>query len=267
MLSKIKTNFIISLQRKKIRDKENLFVVEGDKLVREFLQSDAEIEILCGKYDFLQSLSPIAIGKAKSVFEVDDDELSKISSFTTPHNALAVVKMLKFNCYSDNFSTIFQSDLSAALDCVQDPGNMGTIIRSAAWFGIRRLYCSKDSVDIYNPKVIQAAMGAILHVEIIYTDLIELLKYSVNCGFPVYGTLLEGENIYNETLHNRGIVVLGNESKGISLKLRPYITNPISIPKFGTTDSWGINSLNVATASAVVFSEFARRNNSHLYNF
>jgi TrmH family RNA methyltransferase len=144
-----------------------------------------------------------------------------------------------------------------ALDCVQDPGNLGTIIRAAAWFGIRNIFCSEDCVDVYNPKVIQASMGAILHVNVFYTDLRELLENAAGHNIRIFGTMLEGISIYSHKLDNTGIILLGNESKGISEELMPYITDKIMIPKLAKDES-GIDSLNVSMAASVILSEFTR---------
>jgi TrmH family RNA methyltransferase len=148
--------------------------------------------------------------------------------------------------------------LCVALDFIQDPGNLGTIIRSAAWFGIKNIVCSENCVDVYNPKVIQASMGAILNVDVWYLGLNGFLMKAKGKNIPVYGTLLEGESIYSKELGEKGVIVLGNESKGISGDLIPYLTDKIVIPKF-TDASNGIESLNAAMAASIVFSEFARR--------
>jgi TrmH family RNA methyltransferase len=145
-----------------------------------------------------------------------------------------------------------------ALDFVQDPGNMGTIIRAAGWFGIKNIVCSMDCVDVYNPKVIQASMGAILHVHVCQMDLKNLLAFAAQNSVSVFGTMLEGKSIYKHKLDNKGIILLGNESKGISTELIPFITEKIKIPKFSNARE-GIDSLNVGMAASVVFSEFLRK--------
>jgi TrmH family RNA methyltransferase len=148
-------------------------------------------------------------------------------------------------------------DLKVALDFVQDPGNLGTIIRAAAWFGIKNIYCSEDCADVYNPKVIQASMGAILHVNVFYTDLVKLFEKASENKIRIYGALIEGESIYSHKLGNQGIILLGNESRGISEELLPFITDKIMIPKITDAKS-GIDSLNVSMAASVIFSEFTR---------
>jgi TrmH family RNA methyltransferase len=149
-------------------------------------------------------------------------------------------------------------EFCVALDCIQDPGNMGTIIRAAGWFGIKNIICSLDCVDVYNPKVIQSSMGAILHVNVFYYDLKKLFTSVAKNFIPVFGTLLEGDSIYSHKLDNKGIILLGNESKGISDELIPFVTEKIKIPKFSNARE-GIDSLNVGMAAAIVFSEFLRK--------
>jgi TrmH family RNA methyltransferase len=141
---------------------------------------------------------------------------------------------------------------------VQDPGNLGTIVRAAAWFGIKNIICSTDCADIYNPKVVQATMGALLYVDVYYTDLLRIVQLANEINVPVFGTMLEGESIYVHKLNSKGIILLGNESKGISESLIPYITEKIVIPGFNKAKP-GIDSLNVGMAASVVFSEFLRK--------
>jgi RNA methyltransferase, TrmH family len=254
MISKNKAKFIISLQKKKIREEENLFVIEGDKIVKEFLASDVPVHSLIAKPEFLSSLRPEMTGRVEEIAEASYDELKKISSLKTPHNAVAVIRVIDKKM---NYNEIFKY-LSVALDFVQDPGNLGTIIRAAAWYGIKNIVCSPDCVDVYNPKVIQASMGAILNVNVHYCNLKEFLIKASDNNTPVFGTLLEGVSIYTHKLDNKGIILLGNESNGISPELLPFITSKIMIPKF-TEAKKGIDSLNVSMAASVVFSEFLRR--------
>jgi len=254
MISKNKIKYILALQRKKSRDEENLFLIEGDKLVKEFLNSNRKIRILAAKPEFLNSLPDDKLQLVKEIERVSYDELKQISSFKTPHNALAVVEKPELVLSKEDVL----KQLSVVLDCVQDPGNLGTIIRAAAWFGIKTLICSKDCVDVYNPKVIQASMGAMLHVEVHYTDLKELLIFTSSRKLKVFGTLLEGDSIYSHDLGKKGIILLGNESKGISDDLIPYITDRILIPGESFSKP-GIESLNVGMAASIVFSEFFRR--------
>jgi TrmH family RNA methyltransferase len=254
MISKNRTKFIVSLRQKKIRDKERLFVIEGDKLIREFLLTGIHLKELYAKPEFLDSLQADQNLLIDEIEEVSYEELKMISTLRTPHNALAVVRMPESKM---DITQIF-NQVCAALDFVQDPGNFGTIIRAAAWFGIRNIICSSNCVDVYNPKVIQASMGAILHVNVYYTDLKMFLIMANEENIPVFGTMLEGKSIYSQKLDNKGIILLGNESKGISDELIPYINHKIMIPGF--SDSMpGIESLNVSMAASVIFSEFLRR--------
>jgi len=254
MISKNKLKFIASLQKKKIRDEEKLFVIEGDKLVKEFLAAGAPVKILVAKPEFIGSLGSSLTAQVSDIESVSYEELKQISTLKTPHNALAVVHIPEKELNAD----LVLKGFCAALDFVQDPGNMGTIIRAAGWFGIRNIICSEDCVDVYNPKVIQASMGAILHVSVFYCDLRELFIKAGEKSVPVFGTMLDGKSIYEHKLDNKGIILLGNESKGISDELIPFITEKIKIPKFSNAVE-GIDSLNVGMAASVVFSEFLRK--------
>ena len=256
MISKAKLKFIKSLQNKKVRDEEKLFVIEGDKLVKEFLTANAPVQMLIAKPEFLNSLNPDLKRSVNLIEDINYEELKKISTLKTPHNALAVVHMPE---HEMNISKILDQ-LCVALDFIQDPGNMGTTIRAAGWFGIKNIVCSMDCVDVYNPKVIQSSMGAILHVNVFYHDLRKFFT-SVKKSVPIFGTLLDGDSIYTHRLNRKGIILLGNESKGISDDLIPYITDKIKIPKFSNARE-GIDSLNVGMAASVVFSEFLRKSGS-----
>ena len=254
MISKNKSKFITALQKKKNRDDENLFVIEGDKLVREFLNANIRLKILAAKAEFINSLPSEKLKLADETEIVSYEELRQMSSLKTAHNALAVVE--KDNS-EINHDQVFRQ-MSVALDGIQDPGNLGTIIRAAAWFGIPSVVCSKESVDVYNPKVIQASMGAILHVKVYYTGLAEFLTEATEKMIPVFGTMLDGDSIYSHRLVEKGVILLGNESKGISAELIPFISDRISIPGKGSSKP-GIESLNVGMAASIVVSEFTRR--------
>ncbi len=254
MISKNKSRFIVSLQRKKTRDEEGLYVIEGDKIVREFLTAGISLHSLFAKPEFINSLGPELIDRTGEINEISYEELKQISSMKSPNNALALVPV----SVKEMNSPIILETLCAALDFVQDPGNLGTIIRAAAWFGIKNIICSETSVDIYNPKVIQSTMGAILHVNVYYCDLAEFLSDVSAKKIPVFGTVLEGTSMYTHQLDNKGVILLGNESRGISPELRRYITEEIRIPGV-FSEMPGIDSLNVGMAASVVFSEFFRR--------
>ncbi len=254
MLSKKQVSLVVSLQKKKCRDEEKLFVIEGDKMVKEFLAAGKKVLTLIAKPEFIAGLSAEHLKSAGEVIPVNYAELKKMSSLSTPHNAMAVAAIPEV---SPDTVRILEN-LCVALDFIQDPGNLGTIIRSAAWFGIKNIVCSENCVDVYNPKVIQASMGAILNVDVWYMDLERFLEKASAKGVPVYGTMLEGESIYSNKLSKKGVIVLGNESRGISADLIPFITDRIVIPKF-TDAVYGIESLNAGMAASIVFSEFARR--------
>ena len=241
MLSKNQIKLIRSLEQKKNRKAEGLFVAEGPKVVGDLLRA---------------GFTPYAIYSTQERPDarlVSESELQRISFLQHPQEVLAV-----FHIPSAESSISLLSDtskLSLALDGIQDPGNMGTIIRIADWFGIDTIFCSPDTVDVHNPKVVQATMGSIAHVHIIYTDLPTLLA-EADC--PVYGTLLDGEDIYQQELSTNGIIVMGNEGNGISPSVRECITQKLYIPNFhvGTETA---ESLNVAIATAITCSEFRRR--------
>ena len=246
--------YLTSLQKKKVREEERLYIIEGDKIIREFILSGVRLKLLISKPEFLSSLSAQLKEGIEESIPVSFEELKLVSTLRTPHNALALVGM-------DNEAPgpgAAGKGLSVALECVQDPGNLGTIIRAAAWFGIRNIFCSPDSVDVYNPKVIQASMGAIIHVKVFYTGLEEVLKNAASDGAIIYGTMLDGKSVYDSALQEPGIILMGNESKGISDRLAEYVTDRIMIPRFSDA-LYGIDSLNIGMAASVVFSEFARR--------
>ena len=240
MLSKNQIKLITSLQQKKYRKQEQLFFVEGVKVVQELLQSNFELQdLFTTKQDF------ISVSKTK-VHAISDAELKKISALATPNSCLAIFKIPKAK-------EMNESGLILALDDVRDPGNLGTIIRLCDWFGIETLFCSDETVDIYNPKVVQATMGSISRVNVVYGDLDNFL---VKTKLTVFGTFMDGKNIYQESLPKEGIIVMGNEANGISEAVEKLVTDRIAIPRFGNLQI--TESLNVATATAIILSEFKR---------
>ena len=253
MITRNKISFLVSLQKKKVRDENLLYIVEGDKLVREYISAGMPVRSVIAKPEFLNSLSGDITGKIE-MEAVSYEELKKISTLKTPHNALALVEMPN---QEPNAKKILK-DWCLALDCIQDPGNLGTIIRTSGWFGIKNIICSVDCVDVYNPKVIQASMGALIQVKIFQQVLSDFLKEAREKGIQVYGTLLNGESIYNSPFDKKGIILIGNESKGISDSLMPFITEKIMIPRFGEIKP-GIDSLNAAIATSIVLSQIAGR--------
>ncbi len=254
MVSRNTIKHIQSLQKRKAREEEKLYTIEGDKLVREYLAAGQRLSLLVAKPEFISSLGQRDRTLISETVPASYEELKRVSSLTTPHNALAIVHIPD----QPSFAADTLHGLTIALESIQDPGNLGTIIRASAWFGIRNIICSSNSVDVYNPKVIQASMGAILNVEVRYSELDFILGEAGKAGIPVYGTFLEGESIYTSELDDRGIILFGNESKGISGSLAPFITKRIFIPRYTVSDH-GVESLNVGMAASVVLSEFARR--------
>lgn len=238
-LSKSQLKLILSLQQKKYRNKYSLFIAEGTKVVKEFLNSNFELEQLF----FVEGDDYDTEGKAIHISEM---ELKKVSSLKTPNNVLAIFKIPVEN-------TLLNNGLILVLDNINDPGNLGTIIRLCDWFGVDQLVCSETTVDCYNAKVVQASMGSLTRVNIVYTNLIPFLE---NSTLPKYATLLEGENIYKAKLPIDGIFVMGNEANGISEEVLKQLNMALSIPRFGKIQE--TESLNVATATAIVLSEFRR---------
>ena len=240
MLSKSQIKLITSLKHKKFRQQYGFFVVEGVKTIKELLESKLELHALYTTESFNIN--------AKDEVLITESELKRISFLTTPNKALAVFKIPKQKPLNED-------GLIVVLDAVSDPGNLGTIIRLCDWFGIKELICSLNTVDCYNPKVIQATMGSLTRVNITYIDLVPFLKEAKQ---PVYGAFMEGENVYKKQLPENGILVMGNEANGISKDMEALIAEKISIPRFG--DLQETESLNVATATAILLSEFRRRN-------
>jgi RNA methyltransferase, TrmH family len=251
MLTRNKINFLVSLQKKKVRDENLLYIIEGDKMVREYLAAGMAVKSVIAKPEFLNSLSG-NIPQQIETEAVSYEELKKISTLKTPHNALALVEIPQ-----KEISLIsILNDWCIALDCIQDPGNLGTIIRAAGWFGIKNIVCSEECVDAYNPKVVQASMGALIHVDVTCLPLGDFLSDASENLIPVYGTLLNGESIYKESFEKSGIILIGNESKGISDSLVPFISKKIMIPRSGDS-KYGVDSLNAAMAASIVLSVIA----------
>lgn len=247
-LSKNKENLYAQLGRKKMRDKHSLFTVEGFKGVADTIDNFEVEAIIAVK----GALVPPEWYSKGEVFEVTPERMDKISSLSTPPEVLAVYKIPMTGI---EIPPLKSDELYLLLDEVQDPGNLGTIIRTAHWFGIKRIYCSRTTADLYNPKTVQSTMGSLGKVEVIYCDLAELID--ANPDMPVYGTLLNGENIYEASLGISGFIVMGNEGRGISEELRSMITDPLLIPPYDSSDH--SESLNVAIATAVTLSQFRSR--------
>lgn len=240
MVSKNQIKLISSLHQKKHRQTHQLFIAEGIKGIQELLDAHFELEHL---YTTQTDFETVA-GNLKTL--VTDADLKKMSALASPNTCLAVFKM-------PEVKAINSSGLIVALDDIRDPGNLGTILRLCDWFGIQQLICSKETVDVYNPKVVQATMGSIARVNVTYVDLYDFIAKS---KLAVFGTFMDGENMYTTNLPQEGIIVMGNEANGISSDLEKIIKNRLTIPRFGTLQK--TESLNVATATAIVLSEFRR---------
>ena len=253
MLSKNKIKLIQSLNRKKDRDETGLFLIEGNKMVEEALRSEFKIETVICTPQFADQ-HPEMQSRAKEIIEADRDSIQKASLLQNPQEALAIVMQPEPNTPELNLKT----ELCLALDFIQDPGNLGTILRIADWFGIDTVICSENTVDVFNPKVVQASMGAVFRINTRYTDLEKFLTQTKESWIPVFGTFMDGNNIYTESLTKNGIIVLGNEGNGISESISRLVTRRISIPTFSTNPNKA-ESLNVAIAASICCSEFRRR--------
>lgn len=252
MLSKSQISFIRALQQKKQRNEQRLFIAEGLKVVRELLLSKYTIESLYHTPELDTDTLTLAakVLKKAHIYEVTEADMERISALSTASSVLVLVKIPaepSLSYFSENFQ-----ELVVAVDEVKDPGNLGTIIRIADWFGIHKILCSKNTVDVYNPKTIQSTMGSMVRVELVYADLIPVFQQK-HPEIPIYGALLTGVNVYQQTLTSNGFIVMGSESHGIRQDLIPHITHAISIPGLGAAES-----LNVAVATAIIVAEFKR---------
>ena len=249
MITRNQIKFLQSLTRKKGRAESGCFIAEGNKLVEDTLSS-FECYMLVATPQWWQQ-HPRAT--AQISIEASHDELARASQLTTPQEVIAVYRIPHHTLPEEEL----RNSLTLVLDTVQDPGNLGTIIRIADWMGIRHIICSPETADVYNPKVVQATMGALARVAVHYTPLQPLLeRHSGN--IPFYGTFLDGDNIYDMPLSNTGMIVMGNEGNGISPQLTSYISHRLYIPNYppGAATS---ESLNVAVATAITCAEFRRR--------
>ena len=250
MLSKAKIKWIHALERKKGRQECGCFLAEGNKLVEDLLDSPLTCRFLAAVPQWAESHRRL-LQKASEWQEISEEELQKASLMQCPQEVLAVFEMPA----ETSLPAVPADRLTLALDNVQDPGNLGTIIRIADWFGIEDIFCSPDTADAFNPKVVQATMGAIGRVRIHYTPLTALLK---NCPVPVYGTFLDGENLYDTPLEAAGVIVMGNEGNGVSREVAALSTHRLLIPNYPAGRPCS-ESLNVSTATAVICAEFRRR--------
>ena len=254
MISKNKIKYLKSLEMKKHRQAESVFVAEGPKIVGDLLNAGFEPTYLavveCS--DFASRLQKFGLNGVQIDF-VTADDLRKVSSLEAPQQVLAVLKQPIWQLDSN----IASKELCLALDEVQNPGNLGTIIRLAAWFGIEHLFCSKGCADVYNSKTVQATMGGLAHVKVHYVDLVEMIG-NLPDSTPIYGTFLDGENLYGKQLEQRGLIVMGNEGRGVSKEVENLVTEKLFIPNY-PAERESTESLNVAIATAIVCAEFRRR--------
>lgn len=246
MLSKAQISLITSLQHKKFRKQQGLFLVEGIKSVQEFISSSYLIHSVYATADALAKMGILPQNLKYQV--VSDAEFHKISQLTTPQGVLALVYI------PDNSQIDFKKiakQHSLVLDDIQDPGNLGTIIRTAEWFGIEHIICSIGTVDAFNPKVVQATMGSLSRVTIHYTALAPFLQ---EAQLPTFGALLDGQSIYTTDFQEAGLIIMGNEGNGIGQDVLPFVQQAVTIPRLG-----GAESLNVAVATTIFCSELARK--------
>ena len=244
-MTKAEIQFVRSLADKRTRDAEHLFVAEGFKLVDEIRNSQLRIRNIYTTRDDV-------VGN--NVVRIEKREMERISQLNTASDILAVVEQPRYKLALN----ALKAKLTLAIDGVQNPGNMGTIVRLADWFGVENIICSRECADLYNPKVVQATMGALLRVKVHYVDnLSTLLSEARTSGLPIYGTLLDGNNIYHEKLSTDGIIVMGNEGRGLSDECRSTLTHKLFIPPY-PADAPTSESLNVAMATGIILSEFRR---------
>ncbi|TRZ41383.1 TrmH family RNA methyltransferase [Robertkochia solimangrovi] len=241
MVGKSEIKFIKSLHQKKYRILNQCFIAEGEKVIRELLDSDFELQKL-----YTTTPGILGVSEAFST-KVSEAQLSQISGLKTPNKVLAVFKMRPS-------AKVDPHGICLLLDDVRDPGNFGTIIRLCDWFGVDDLVCSRETVDMYNPKVVMSTMGSLSRVNIVYVDLPEFVK---NDGRPVVVTRMEGENVYRADLEENVLLVMGNEANGVSETMMKIASGSLSIPRFGKLQE--TESLNVATATAILLSEYRRR--------
>ena len=240
MISKAEIKRIHALGSKKQREESGLFVVEGEKMVAEALASGFEVE---------------------SVYRTEDigqEAMSRITMLSNPSPALALVRIPKAPSADDIDALVASKPLCLALDSVRDPGNMGTIVRIADWFGIDAIFASPDTVELYNPKTVQATMGAIFRRKVIYCDLPAVARRFAEAGMPVYGTFLDGSDIYKENLSASGLIVMGSESNGIDAEMAALVSRRLYIPPYPRNAEGGSESLNVAIATAVTCALFRK---------
>jgi TrmH family RNA methyltransferase len=256
MLSKSKITFIKSLHQKKFREEERLFIAEGNKVIEELLKSSFVVKTIVATSNYLSSIDQKVLSLVPEVIEVKASEMERISALTTPQEVLAVVEMPQRVLEVADL----KGKLTLLLDDVRDPGNFGTIVRIAHWYGIGQIVASLNSVDSFNPKVVQAAMGSLFHVPVYNIGLEGLLsQVKAETELPVYATVLGGESLFEASLSQEGLLILGNESMGIRTSLQELSSQKLTIPSFELQQGNKPESLNVAVSAAIVLSEFRRK--------
>ncbi|MGL4993867.1 MAG: RNA methyltransferase [Bacteroidales bacterium] len=247
-ITKNRIKYIQSLVKKRERDASGCFLAEGNRLVNDLLEY-CQCQILITTQEIYDTITPPV--NSPEIFILDQQSIDKISTQKSAQQMIAVFKQKEHSLSAETL----KGKLTLALDTVQDPGNLGTIVRIADWFGIENVICSPNCADIYNPKTVNSTMGALARVKVHYTDLLELLP---KCEMPIYGTLLDGENIYKQELTSEGIIIMGNEGNGISPEIQQIITHKILIPGY-PQERPICESLNVGVATSLVCGEFRRR--------
>lgn len=260
MISKNKIKLIKSLEYKKYRENHKLFLAEGNKIVNELLLSDQLINTLIGTSEYLNKIEKL-LRSGIEIIEVTDSEIKSASLLKNPQDAIALCQIPKFDIKEADPS----DNLILCLDNIQDPGNLGTIIRIADWFGIEHVVCSLSTADIFSPKSVQASMGSFCRVKVHYTDLTAYLRTSKPKTQFIAGAFIDSENIYTSNLTQTGILIIGNEGRGISDEALPFINKKVSIPAFSKSENHA-ESLNAAIATAIFCSEFRRREISDYYS-
>ena len=245
ILSKSQISFIKSLHQKKYRKENKIFIIEGIKSITEFISSTFQIHSIYYLAQY-QSLLPQLPANIK-LFEVNNADLDKISTLQTPQGILALVKMPEAPLPE---TLNLKNKFSLVLDGIQDPGNLGTIIRTADWFGFQNVICSPNTVEVYNPKTVQATMGSLCRVNVVYDDLSSFITQS---DLPVFGAMLSGQSLYEVNWGKEGLIILGNEGQGVTEEIANFITQPVTIPRVG-----GAESLNVALSAAILCSDISR---------
>jgi len=252
-LSNNQIKYLQALHRKKHRQLEQVFLVEGEKIIQEVLQQERfKVQTIFATVEWINKNTAILTKYAAQLVEVSPKELGRISTLKNANQVMAVLKMPLTNKIKDEEIKI-SDKLNLVLETLQDPGNLGTIIRIADWFDIQHIFCTTDSVELYNPKVIQATMGSFLRVQVHYSDLTAI--FSQYSNIPRYGAVLHGESVFEASLPKAAFLVIGNESKGLSPTLQKSITHPITIPKYGQAES-----LNAGIATGILCAAFCQKN-------